>query len=180
MKDIILINIAGEDKAGVTNSICAVLEKHSANVLDIGQAVIHETLSLGMLVEFPDNSQTSDALKEMLFSIDAQGLNVKFTPVQEKDYQHWVDGRRIHKHIITLLSRRISAQQIAGITGVIAKAGLNIDRIERLSGRVPLDENVAASKACIEFYVSGAIKDQAQLRQDFLELTNTMNADKAA
>lgn len=179
MKDIILINISGEDKAGVTNSICAVLEKHSANVLDIGQAVIHETLSLGMLVEFPDNSQTSDALKEMLFSIDAQGLNVKFTPVKETDYQHWVDGRRIHKHIITLLSRRISAQQIAGITNVISEAGLNIDRIERLSGRVPLDENVESSKACIEFYVSGAIDDQAQLRQYFLELTNSMDADIA-
>lgn len=179
MKDIILINITGADKAGVTHSVCAVLERHGANVLDIGQALIHETLSLGMLVEFPESGQTSDALKEILFSIDEQGMNVKFTPVQEEKYQHWVDGRRIHKNIITLLSRRISAQQIAGITRVIAEHNLNIDRIERLSGRVPLDENVKSSKACVEFYVSGPIDDVDGLRQHFLELTNEMDADIA-
>lgn len=179
MKEIILINISGEDKPGVTDSVCAVLEKHQANVLDIGQAVIHETLSLGLLVEFSASSHTSEALKEILFSIDEQGLNVKFSPIQEQEYQHWIDGRRIHKHIITLLSRRISAQQLAAITRIASDYGLNIDRIERLSGRVPLDENVSASKACVEFYVSGPIEDQAALRQHFLELTNEMDADIA-
>ena len=44
MKDIILINVFGEDKYGVTSAITNVLSLFDVTVLDIGQAVIHEQL----------------------------------------------------------------------------------------------------------------------------------------
>ena len=177
MKEIILINISGEDKPGVISSITQVLSQHEASILDIGQAVIHETLSLGMLVEFAGD-ETSDALKEILFSIDEQGLSVKFTPIQEKDYEHWVTGKGKYRHIITLLARKISAEQIAGVTNIALEQNLNIDKIERLSGRVSLEEKESA-KACVEFFVSGEIKDKSAVRQQFLELASTVGADIA-
>ncbi len=177
MKEVILINISGEDKPGVICSIAQVLARHEASILDVGQAVIHETLSLGMLVEFSGN-ETSDALKEILFSIDKQGLSVKFTPVQEKDYEHWVTGKGKSRHIITLLARKISAEQIAGVTSIALEQNLNIDKIERLSGRVSLEEQDSA-KACVEFFVSGEIEDEAAVRKQFLELASTVGADIA-
>ncbi len=179
MKEIILISVFGDDKVGVTNTVTAVLAKHEANVLDIGQAVIHETLSLGMLVEFNDATQTSVATKEILFALDEQGMSVKFNPITSPEYEHWVEGRSKHRHIITLLSRRISAEQIEGVTQLTSELGLNIDRIERLSGRVPMDETEANTKACIEFNVSGRMADLEQARGRFLELASRLNADIA-
>jgi phosphoserine phosphatase len=179
VKEIILINIYGEDKPGVTNVVTKVLAKHDANILDIGQAVIHETLSLGMLVEFA-GKETSDALKEVLFAIDKKGLGVKFTPIKSNEYQHWVTGKGKHRHIITLLARRISAEQIAGVTGIVRAQGLNIDKIERLSGRVPLEEqSTQSSKACVEFFVSGEITNKSAVKQEFMNLASTVGADIA-
>lgn len=178
MNEIILINIAGEDKPGVTNAIAGVLARHEANILDIGQAVIHEKLALGMLVEF-SGAETSDALKEILFSVDEQGLNVTFTPIHADEYTHWVTGKGKHRHIITLLSRRLSAEQIAGVTAIVRDFGLNIDKIERLSGRVPLQDTHESGKACVEFFVSGEVRDKTAVRQRFLELAAQVGADIA-
>ncbi|HEY9032755.1 MAG TPA: phosphoserine phosphatase SerB [Pseudomonadales bacterium] len=178
MNEIILINIAGEDKPGVTNAIAGVLARHEANILDIGQAVIHEKLALGMLVEF-SGTETSDALKEILFSVDEQGLNVTFTPIHADEYTHWVTGKGKHRHIITLLSRRLSAEQIAGVTAIVRDFGLNIDKIERLSGRVPLQDTHESGKACVEFFVSGEVRDKTAVRQRFLELAAQVGADIA-
>lgn len=179
MKEIILMNIFGEDKPGVTNAVTKVLAKHNANILDIGQAVIHETLSLGLLVEFAGN-ETSDALKEVLFALDKKGLEVKFRPIQPTEYEHWVTGKGKYRHIITLLARRISAEHIAGVTAIVRAQGLNIDKIERLSGRVPLEGyTTESSKACIEFCVSGLIENKAAVRQEFLNLASTVGVDIA-
>ena len=62
-----LINISGEDKPGVTASITAILAGFDVNVLDVGQAVIHETLSLGVLIELPGRSREAELLKDILF-----------------------------------------------------------------------------------------------------------------
>lgn len=47
--DIFLLNISGHDKPGLTSSLTAVLAEYDAKILDIGQANIHDTLSLGIL-----------------------------------------------------------------------------------------------------------------------------------
>ncbi|MDH5171003.1 MAG: ACT domain-containing protein, partial [Gammaproteobacteria bacterium] len=67
MNDILLLSISGEDQPGLTAGITAILAAHSVNVLDIGQAVIHATLSMGVLVEVPgdcDSGGMSQALKD--------------------------------------------------------------------------------------------------------------------
>lgn len=179
MKKIILMNIAGEDKPGITNAIAAELSKHEANILDIGQAVIHEELALGLLVELADGSSVDLVEKAVRASVAGKGMSVRFTPVTPEEYEHWVTGKGRHRHIVTLLSRRLSAEQIAGVTAVVREFSLNIDKIERLSGRVPLQEDSQPSKACVEFFVSGEVKDKALVRQRFLELASQMDADIA-
>jgi len=182
VKEILLINVRGEDKPGVTSMITAELARYQANILDIGQAVIHDNLALGLLVEFSDEHKTSEALKDLLFKLDAMGFNVKFTPIQEADYESWVAGKNKSRFSITLLARRISAEHIAGVTQIIAEHKLNIDKIERLSGRVPLAENTDSSKASVEFLVSGNAEDTEnteQIRQDFFELAMRLDADIA-
>src|SRR3546814_7191045 len=67
LREIVLINITCEDRPGLTAAITGVLAQGGVNILDIGQAVIHDTLSFGILIEIPDNERASSVLKDVLF-----------------------------------------------------------------------------------------------------------------
>jgi len=179
MREILLINISGLDQPGITSTITAILAEQGVNVLDIGQAVIHDSLSLGMLIEIPDGAEASVIIKEILFRTHEMGMRVKFEPITEDQYQHWVEAQGKPRHLISLLARKITAEHIARLTAVTAEAGLNIDKINRLSGRIPLDHAPVNSKACVEFSARGDIDDETQVRARFLELASELDVDIA-
>lgn len=179
MREIILINIAGADRPGVTSSITSILAQFDVNVLDIGQAVIHDTLSLGMLVEVPPSAEASPLLKDILFRCHELGLQVRFTPISADSYQHWVSGQGKARHIITVLARRITAEHIARVSAIISDFGLNIDRIERLSGRVPLlgaEGERRQGKACVEISARGPLNDD-EFRRRCMALASELDID---
>jgi phosphoserine phosphatase len=179
LKEILLINISGEDKPGVTASVAEILAGFDVNVLDIGQAVIHDTLSLGVLVELPGSDEHATVLKDILFRSYELGMQVRFTPISKESYAHWVGGQGRARYIITLLARKITAAQLAAVTSVVARFGLNIDGINRLSGRIPLGELPELSKACVEFSVRGQPADIGAFRSQLLELAAEMEVDLA-
>ena len=179
MREIILINISGSDRPGVTSTVTDILSRYQVNVLDIGQSVIHDTLSLGMVVEMPDRVDASPILKDLLFSCHEMHMAVRFTPINETDYESWVEHQGKDRYIVTLLARIISARQIAAITRIVASNGLNIDNINRLSGRISLEETTANQKACVEFSVRGVPKDISGMRAEFLKVANELGVDIA-
>ncbi|MAT50056.1 MAG: phosphoserine phosphatase SerB [Porticoccaceae bacterium] len=179
MKEIVLINVSGDDKPGVTNAVTRVLAQHGGTILDIGQAVIHDTLSLGILADIAEPYDTGAVLKEVLFELHRLGMQVRFQPVSEASYSHWVAQQGKPRHIVTLLGRRLTAEHIARVTSVISSFALNIDQIVRLSGRIPLDRIDTHSKACVEFSVRGGASDAAAFRTALLELASEMDVDIA-
>ncbi|MDN5399573.1 MAG: phosphoserine phosphatase SerB [Pseudomonas sp.] len=179
MREIVLINITGEDRPGLTAAITGVLVQGGVNILDIGQAVIHDTLSFGILVEIPSTEQASSVLKDILFTAYKLDQQVRFTPVSEADYQHWVEGQGKKRHIVTLLTRKVTAEQLQRVSSITAQYGLNIDHIDRLSGRMPLDTPADKGKGCIEFSVRGEPADAQALRADFLSVAQELNVDIA-
>ena len=179
MREIVLINITGEDRPGLTAAITGVLAQGGVNILDIGQAVIHDTLSFGILVEIPSNEQSSSVLKDILFTAYKLDQQVRFTPVSEADYQHWVAGQGKKRHIVTLLTRKVTAEQLQRVSSITAQYGLNIDHIDRLSGRMPLDTPADQGKGCIEFSVRGEPADPQALRAEFLSVAQELNVDIA-
>ncbi|MGB0205119.1 MAG: phosphoserine phosphatase SerB [Neptuniibacter sp.] len=179
MKEIILLNLSGEDKPGVTSAITSILAEYQINILDIGQAVIHDTLSLGILIEVPKEAESSPLLRDILFKAHELNMNIRFQPVEEGNYEHWVDGQGKSRHIITLLSRKLSSEHISAVTRIAADHGLNIDNINRLSGRISLDEVQEKTKACVEFSVRGAPADTAALRAEFLKAASDLDVDIA-
>lgn len=180
MKEIILLTISGEDKPGVTSTITSILAGFQVNILDIGQAVIHNTLSLGILIEVPQVSESSPILRDLLFKTHEMDMKVRFQPIDEDAYEQWVTGQGKARHIITLLARKITAVQIATVTDVAAQHGLNIDKITRLSGRLSLLNDVPEkSKACVEFSVRGETADISLLQKEFLRTANDLDVDIA-
>lgn len=178
MREIILINITGEDRPGLTASITGVLAAGGAQILDIGQAVIHDTLSFGILVELPDGSNTN-VLKDVLFCAYKLDQQVRFTPITEQDYQLWVAGQGKPSHIVTLLTRKVTAEQLCRVSTITAAHGLNIDHIDRLSGRIDLAAAPEHSKGCIEFSVRGEPADVATLKAEFLQVGVELGVDIA-
>ncbi|WP_415905058.1 phosphoserine phosphatase SerB [Neptuniibacter sp. QD48_55] len=179
MKEIILLNISGEDKPGVTSAITNILAEFEINILDIGQAVIHDTLSLGILIEVPKSAESSPLLRDILFKAHELNMNIRFQPVEEENYEQWVEGQGKSRHIITLLSRKLSSKHIARVTEIAASHGLNIDNINRLSGRISLDETSDQTKACVEFSVRGAPADAEKLKAEFLNTASDLDVDIA-
>jgi phosphoserine phosphatase len=178
-REIILINVSGPDKPGLTSSLTQTLASSKVNILDIGQAVIHDTLDLGILMEIPQESDSSPVLKDILFKGYELGVNVKFTPISEKDYNHWVSQQGKKRYIITLLGRKIAAAQIAEVSGIIYKQQLNIDKISRLSGRMRLDVVEEDTRACMEFSVRGTPLDMAAMKRSFLDIAPVLGIDIA-
>lgn len=179
MREIVLINITGEDRPGLTAAITGVLAQGGVNILDIGQAVIHDALSFGLLVDIPDTQAGAAVRQNVQATVDRLGQQVRFTDVSEADYQHWVDGQGKARHIVTLLTRKVTAEQLQTVSAITAKYGLNIDRIDRLSGRMPLDMPTEKSKGCIEFSVRGEPVDPQQMQAEFLHVAQELNVDIA-
>jgi phosphoserine phosphatase len=184
VNELLLINASGHDQPGITRAITNVLAHCGARVLDIGQAVIHDTLALGILVEL---RIAADARAQLLDQIQQAtqplGIQVRFQTITAESYEHWAEQQGKTRHIVTLLARQIDAAMIAELTAVTSTHGLNIDSISRLSGRVSLADLDAGEEhqgsACVEFSVRGMPADLVALRADFMELSARLNIDVA-
>jgi len=179
VNQIILINVSGEDKPGLTSRLTEILAQYNVNILDIGQAVIHDTLSLGMLIEVPSESESSPVLKDVLFKAHELGVAIRFTPVSEKDYERWVMEQGKDRYIVTLLGKRLTAGQLARLTSIVAAHDLNIDKITRLSGRVSLSRRNLRTKACVEFSVRGNLEDDHTFRFELMQIADELGVDIA-
>ena len=176
--EIILISISGEDKPGVTTAITEILGKYDATILDIGQADIHHTLSLGILFKMSDNAASGHILKEVLFKCSELSVNVRFTTVSEERYTNWVGRQGKGRYIVTILGKIITAKQLSKVTKAISDQNLNIDSIRRLTGRPSLqieDEN--SIRACIELSVRGELVDKSILSAQFLAYSAELGID---
>ena len=174
--EIILININGADRPGVTAALTEILAKSNAVILDIGQADIHNHLSLGILFQSTEGN-SGDILKELLFKSYELDVNIRFNPITEQEYSKWVGMQGKNRYIITILSRKLTAKQIAGVSRIVAEQDMNIDDIKRLTGRIPLDENARTPKASVEFSVRGTPKNKECMKAEFMKLSTELEMD---
>ena len=180
MSEVVLITISGQDRPGLTSALTGILANYDINVLDIGQSVIHESLSLGILIESPEEAKSCSVFKDILFKAHELNLNARFTPVTEADYEHWVTAQGKPKHIVTLLGRQISAKHLARVTEVVSEHGFNIDQISRLSGRRSLATNsVQPRGASVQLSLSGEVEDVVEMHSRFLQISQELDLDVA-
>ena len=172
----ILIRISGKDRSGLTADVMAILAKYDAQVLDIGQADIHSSLSMGILIRI-DAASSGGVMKELLFKATELGVTIGFAPVSDDEYEEWVGRQGKNRYILTILGRSIGATQIEAAAKVIAAHGLNIDNIRRLTGRMSLRNPVKTVRSCIEFSVRGTLNDREVLQSELMRLSPEMGFD---
>lgn len=174
--ELILIRISGIDRPGLTASFTEILSRYEVDIMDIGQADIHSTLSLGILFKC-NEKDSGNILKELLFKASELGINIRFYPISREEYEEWVGMQGKNRYILTLLGRKLTAQQLAGATRILAEQGLNIDSIRRLTGRVPLDEQKNHVRSCIEFSLRGTPENIDVLQSKLMELSANLRID---
>ena len=172
----ILIRITGNDRPGLTASIMEILAIKDAKILDIGQADIHSTLSLGILIRIGDEA-SGQVMKELLFKATELGVHIGFAPVTDEEYEEWVACQGKNRYILTLIGRTLSARQIEAATKVITKQGLNIDSILRLTGRMSIKRPEPNMRACIEFSLRGTPVDRAAMQEELMHISSDMEID---
>ena len=178
-KEIILLNISGQDKPGLTASLTGVLASYGAKILDIGQANIHDTLSLGILFEIKAKSSSAPVLKDLLFKAYELGITAKFSPISLDRYENWVATQGKHRYIVTVLGEKLSAKQISAVTEVISENNLNIDSIKRLTGRISLVTKDDYPRACVQLSIRGEITDKSKITAKFMEISHELDVDIA-
>ena len=174
--ELILIRITGVDRPGLTASFTEILSGYDVAIMDIGQANIHSTLSLGILFKSL-KSDSGNIMKELLFKASDLGVNIRFYPVPVEEYEEWVSMQGKDRYILTLLGRKLSAKQITAVTHILAGQELNIDAIKRLTGRQPLDERKAGVRACIEFSLRGTPRDREEMQRELMKLSSDLEVD---
>lgn len=179
MSNVLLISVSGEDQPGVTNAVTEALAEFGVTLLDIGQAVIHDQLNMGILVSVPENTNVDDVTSEVLQTLDRLNMQGLFLPISNERYENWVGLQGKSRHIVTLLARNLEASHLAAVTEVTAQQGLNIDKIVRLSGRIILGNADINGQACIEFSARGEPNSADELRQSLLKLAGEQNIDIA-
>ncbi len=176
-KEIILVRITGEDKPGLTASITEVLAKYDANILDIGQADIHNTLSLGILF-IAEEQYSGYIMKELLFRASDLEVGIRFKPISIEEYEKWVSAEGKNRYILTLLGRQINAKQITAVTSILAEQGMNIDAIRRQTGRPPLNPNDPQHRrACVELSVRGTPLNKDSMHAQLMQLSSQLEMD---
>jgi phosphoserine phosphatase len=180
MNEIFLINVTGRDHPGLLAKITGVLAESNINVLDIGQAVIHEHISLGLLVELPHAHSAAGVMKELLYTAHKEDVQVNFTPIMLEQYERWVAEQGKERRIITMMGRQLTAGQIAAVATLCAEYGLNIDLINRLSGRRSFVNPDIHPKAAVQFIVGGNVADERELRSRLLQISQEQGMDVSA
>ncbi|WP_299980475.1 phosphoserine phosphatase SerB [Desulfobacula sp.] len=177
MTDVVLINITGRDRKGLDAKFTGILAEYDVNILDIGQAVIHEHISLGILAGIPKSKDFSPIFKDMLFEGHNMGLKIDIKQIDSENYEKWVHAQGKERRIITLLGRTLTAQQISAVASIIADNHLNIDSITRLTGRISLKNAQVNPRASVQLSVSGKPLNLLDMRRRFMEISQKAGID---
>lgn len=175
-EELILIRITGQDRPGLTTAVMSILACYNAHILDIGQADIHSTLSLGILIRIDDQG-AGQVMKELLFKATELGVNIGFAPVTDDEYEDWANRQGKNRYILTIIGRSLSARNIEEATRVITEQGVNIDSILRLTGRQSIRKSNQNVRACIEFSLRGTPKDYRQMQADLMQMSHEQGID---
>jgi phosphoserine phosphatase len=158
----LLVTVTGHDRPGVTSALFDSLGRYDVAVLDVEQVVIRGRLVLGVLLRGA-RALESPVRLALDAALTPLGMDVEVAAGDE-------DGNRRGKgrSHVTVLGHPLRASAMAGLAGIIADYGGNIDRIVRIA-RYPV--------TAVELEVSGV--DPGELRTRLALAATRLGVDVA-
>lgn len=180
MQEVILFSFLGPDQPGQFTRLMQVLSNHNLQILDIGQATIHNQLTLGIFVSSTDTTATALAMKDMLMLAQEIHLTVRFKPISVEEYEQWAKSGGRTRYIVTALAPELTASDLQAVTHIISQHDLNIETVTRLSGRPSLlHAEQFPKRTCIQFSLNGTLLNDQAMREACLRLSTELGIDIA-
>ncbi len=169
--DLIVLHIAGADRPGVTARLMQTIAEENAELVDIGQSVLHGYLMLSAIVNIPQNSR---ALRRILFEASELGLRFDLSPFSTPEGSF--PGNASSALCVTVLGPLADGAAAARITGFMAEQSMNIREIRSLSQKelsgLELIADLAPGRRLLD-------SELAALRGAFLRMGMEMGVDLA-
>ncbi|MFV0332257.1 MAG: phosphoserine phosphatase SerB, partial [Dysgonomonas sp.] len=125
-------------------------------------------------------TNAGEVIKDLHFKATELGVIIRFSPISKDEYMRWVNlqGTK-NRYIVTVLGRTLNPTHISAVEEVSQKYKLNIEKIIRLTGRVPLNASDRPSRSCIELSIRGTVESVEDLKHDFMKLADDLGIDIA-
>ena len=175
MDQIFLISISGDDRPGLMADLCEVLVSLEAQILDIGQAIIHSELALGLLVRTHEALNEDDLVSIISENSELSSIRLTISLVEDDKYKEWVKESGKKRFILTLLSKASDSQMLRATSSLTRSHDLNIDTIRRLTDRNSV--NLAESKVCIEMRLRGLLESSSEFQSELLDKSEKYDFD---
>ena len=175
MDQIFLISISGDDRPGLMADLCEVLVSLEAKILDIGQAIIHSELALGLLVRTHEALNEDDLVSIISENSELGSIRLTISLVEDDKYKEWVKESGKKRFILTLLSKESDSQMLRATSSLTRSHDLNIDTIRRLTDRNSV--NLAESKVCIEMRLRGRLESSSDFQSELLDKSEKYDFD---
>src|SRR6188768_3958015 len=170
--DRVVLHIAGNDRPGVTARLAQVIaEDESAQLINIGQFVLHGYLMLSAIVDIPRHSY---ALRKLLFAATDMGLRFEATPFLSESGQ--AATGEVNSLCITVLGPLRSGVATAAIANFTAQRAMNIREIRPLS-----EHDLAGIELIVDLPPGTALSalELAEIRGQVLRLGMELGVDLA-
>lgn len=169
--DRIVLHVAGADRPGVTARLMKIIAEENAELVDIGQSVLHGYLMLSAIVEIPSNSR---ALRRILFEANDLGLRFEVTPFRGAAAAYTRGSQP--GLCVTVLGPLSDGTAAARITGFMAEQAMNIREIRSLS-----EPELSGLELIADLAPGVRMSDAelAQLRGTFLRMGMELGVDLA-
>ncbi|HYO97364.1 MAG TPA: phosphoserine phosphatase SerB, partial [Polyangiaceae bacterium] len=169
--DRIVLHVAGIDRPGVTARLMEIIADEKAEIVDIGQSVLHGYLVLSAIVNIPQNAR---ALRGILFQATELGLRFEVAPFRAPEPGHL--AAIAPSLCVTLLGPLADGAAAARITGFMAEQRMNIRDIRSLSER-----DLSGLELIADLAPGMQMSDLelAQLRGTFLSMGRELGVDLA-
>ena len=174
--EILLINVSGQDRPGLMAKLTGLLREYDGRVLDIGQAVIHSDLALGILVRVPlaGSQEIQHKLLEQAELADSQ---LRISVVSQTQYAQWLKASGQPRYILTLLAIGDGSAPLHAVSTQTHRFGLNIDTMRRLTDRGDVADLDRGERFCVEMRLRGPVTQLEALRNELLQQAAQLDFD---
>ena len=170
-----LVSISGQDKPGLMSALMGICVEYDAQILDMGQAVIHDELALGLLL----CSTNLDAMSEAIEArCEQTGSALRMQRVNADDYGTWSQTIFQSPLILTLLTNDSAAQPLQAVSALTHTYRMNIDTVRRLTkpkvlaGTADTDDRFG-----LEMRLSGELASSVEFQAELLKLADHSGFD---
>lgn len=121
---LLMVNISGSDRPGITAALTQVLMKHGVEIVDVEQVSLQKLLGLYFIVDLGDASESRDSvIKDLLFEATQIGLNLNFKPFSPGELE------AVSQRDLYVLTHFGGTRAMAELSGILAEENVNIETI---------------------------------------------------